>query len=196
MYRELNDYEMLYLICDSDDCDYEMLLQKYHPLIIKYVTKYRGIVKRMGYEDDDLYQIGALTLYSTVSSFNGDKNNNLFYTYFLKALENAYIGVIKTNSTSKKRVLNESISYDNYFPNTDLTYADIFPDPVSLKEPFINDYEIRYYHLKNSLDFDLACILDLKIEGFNNQEIATLLGLSKNKISAGIKTIKKKRRFF
>ena len=30
MYREINDYEMLYLICDSDD-NYEIIFQKYYP---------------------------------------------------------------------------------------------------------------------------------------------------------------------
>ena len=114
MYREINDYEMLYLICESDDNDYDIMFKKYYPLIIKLINKYKGILKKMSYEEEDLIQIGYLTLYQTLKGYNGDKNNNLFYTYFLKSLENSIISLIKVNNTYKKRVLNESISYDNH----------------------------------------------------------------------------------
>lgn len=191
MYREINDYEMLYLICDSDD-NYEIIFQKYYPLIVKLVNKYKKIVKKMGYEEEDLIQIGYLTLYQTINGYNGDKNDNLFYTYFLKSLENAYISLIKINDTYKKKVLNESISYDNHFPNSDLTYADIFPDPKSLNIDYINDCELRYNSFKNSLEFDLACILDLKLEGYKNKEIEVLLNLSCNDVLKGLKIIRNK----
>lgn len=196
MYREINDYEMLYLICDSDDNNYGIVLEKYYPLIIKISTKYKNIVKKMGYEQEDLIQIGYLTLYQTIKGYDGDKNSNLFYTYFLKSLENSYIRLIKENSTNKKRILNEAISYDNYFPNTKLTYAEIFPDSNTLSEPFINDGEIRYKQLKYSLNFDLSCILDLKIEGFTNKEISTLLSFSESKVLEGVKLIRQKRKLF
>ena len=196
MYRDLNDYEMLYLICDSDDDNYEIMLEKYYPLIIKLVNKYKNIVKKMGYEEEDLIQIGYITLYQTISGFNGDKNNNLFYTYLLKSLENSYIGLIKRNNTYKKRVLNESISYDNCFPNSELTYADIFPDPKSLNIDYINDLGIRYNSFKNSLEFELACVLDLKMEGYKNSEIEQLLSLSNREVSDGLKSIRSKANSF
>ncbi len=196
MYRDLNDYEMLYLICDSSDNEYGIMLEKYSPLINKIATKYKGIVKKMGYEVEDLIQVGYLTLYHTIKGYNGINNDNLFYTYFLKALENTYINIIKTNSTNKKKVLNESISYDNYFPNTKLTYAEIFPDSNTLSEPFINDGEIRYKQLKYSLNFDLSCILDLKLEGYNDDEIANLMSFSSSKISYSIRLIKEKGKLF
>ena len=46
MYREINDYEMLYLICESDDNDYDIMFKKYYPLIIKLINKYKGILKK------------------------------------------------------------------------------------------------------------------------------------------------------
>mgnify|MGYP003442946465 CR=1 FL=1 len=45
MYREINDYEMLYLICDGNDSEYEILLEKYRPLINKVINKYKYVVK-------------------------------------------------------------------------------------------------------------------------------------------------------
>lgn len=196
MYRELNDYEMLYLICDGNDNEFEIMLKKYYPLIIKLASKYKCIAKKMGYEINDLEQVGAMTLYQTANGYNGYKNDNTFYTYFSKSLENAYINLLKQNNTNKKRVLNESISYDNFFPNSKLTYAEIFPDLNTLDLDYMNEIGIRYYNLKNTLEFDLSCILDLKMEGFNNKEIATLLSKSQREIANKWRDIKRKAIYF
>lgn len=192
MYREINDYEMLYLICDNDDNNYEICLEKYYPLITKFACKYKNILKKMGFEIEDLIQVGYITLLQTIKGYNGDKNNNLFYTYFLKSLENSYIGLIRNNNSNKKKVLNEAISYDNFFPNSELTYAEIFPDPDTLDIDYINESGLRYHNFKNSLEFDLACILDLKMEGYKNKEIEILLNLTCNELLKGLKIIKNK----
>ena len=44
MYRELNDYELLYLVCDYDN-DFEIIILKYKPLINKIICKYKNITK-------------------------------------------------------------------------------------------------------------------------------------------------------
>ena len=196
MYRDLNDYEMLYLISDNNDDEYEIMQEKYNPLISKIVKKYSGIVKKMGYEPEDLFQIGYITLYQTISGYDGNKNDNLFYTYFSKALEHAFLGLIRINSTNKKKTLNESISYDNKFPNSNLTYAEIFPDTDSLIAFDLDNVISRYYNLKNSLDFNTSCILDLKIEGFCNNEIAILLDIPVGKIYEAVRLIKEKSKLF
>lgn len=196
MYRDVNDYEMLYLICDSNDNDYNLMLKKYEPLIAKTFKKYKIVAKKMGYEEEDLLQIGFLALYNAINGYNGDKNNNLFYTYFIRILENTYSSLLKCNNTYKKRVLNESISYDNHFPDSELTYAEIFPDPNTLNIDYINDFGMRYINLKNSLEFDISCILDLKMEGFTNKEISILLDITSRKVINGIKEIKKSAIYF
>lgn len=196
MYRELNDYETLYLICDGNDMEYEILLEKYQPLITKIINKYKYVVKKFGYEEEDLKQIGALTLYQTISGYNGNRNDNLFYTYFLKSLENAILATIKTNNNNKRKALNESISYDNKFPNSELTYADIFPDPKTTSLNTLGEIELQYSLLKNNLQFELSCILDLKVEGYKNNEIAILLDMSISDVYRSLKKIKEKKYYF
>ena len=154
------------------------------------------MAKRIGFEEEDLHQIGALTLYQTVNGYDGDKNNNLFYTYFLKALENAILTTIRINSSNKKRILNESISYDNQLPNSELTYAEIFADPKTLSPNINFDYELEYNIFKNNLQFELACILDLKVEGYTNTEIAILLDISIRDLYRSLKSIKEKKHQF
>ena len=37
MYRDMNDYEILYMVCDERENNFDILLQKYKPLIYKIV---------------------------------------------------------------------------------------------------------------------------------------------------------------
>ena len=75
-------------------------------LIEKNLGLVHHIVKRFlgrGVEAEDLFQIGYITLYQTISGYDGNKNDNLFYTYFSKALEHAFLGLIRINNTNKKK---------------------------------------------------------------------------------------------
>lgn len=195
MYRDLNDSEMLYLICDGDDDDYEIMLKKYYPLLTKIMHKYKIILKHMGYEEDDLIQIGAMTIYQAIKYYNID-SNNLFFTYLNRSLENAYINLIRRGNNNRCRILNESISYDNYMPNSELSYIEIIPDEKTLNIEYLHEYGLRYNNLKNSLTFDFACILELKFEGYSNFEIAELLDITINEVTHGLKIIKERAIYF
>ena len=76
MYRDLNDYEILYLICESDDT-FNILYEKYKPLIYKIVEGYSSAFKKYGYEKEDLMQVGYMVLYKTSYMYN------LHLPYFL-----------------------------------------------------------------------------------------------------------------
>ena len=39
MYREFNDYEILYLISENHDDIFDILYKKYYPLIKKYTNR-------------------------------------------------------------------------------------------------------------------------------------------------------------
>ena len=69
MYRNLNDYELLYMVCDEND-SFDVLMKKYEPLINKVSRKYQHLSKRFGYELDDLMQIGYLALYKASSFYD------------------------------------------------------------------------------------------------------------------------------
>lgn len=196
MYRDINDYETLYMISDSDDDYFEIMLEKYTPLMHKGIKKYKYIAKKFGYEEDDLYQIASIALYKAIYNFNHYDKDNLFYTFYMKLLENEFLSFIRLNSTNKKKVLNESISYDNNVPNTDLSYIEVFPDYSTFNEPFLDDLELKYNNFKNSLEFELACILDLRIEGYTVSEIANLLDITESIVRHSLRKFKDKRHLF
>ena len=53
-YREINDYELLYMISDND-YSFEILLDKYKPFIEKKLRRYANCFKKYGVDIEDLH---------------------------------------------------------------------------------------------------------------------------------------------
>lgn len=168
MYKDYNDYEILYMI--GEKSDFNILYKKYQPLIYKIVKNYQEMFKKYGYELDDLMQIGYITLYKASYLYNC-YNNSLFYTYFITSLKRALSNEVRLNKTLKRKCLNESISYDNIIPNTNSSYKDFIP--------YINknDYEdeSKFIYFKNSLSFINACVFEMLYNGFSKKEISIIV---------------------
>ena len=169
MYRNLNDYELLYMVCDNEDDSFNVLMKKYQPLIYKVSKEYYSLFKRFGYEIDDLMQTGYITLYKA-SSFYDAYNDTMFYTYFKKALHNAIVNDIRHNITSKKEVLNNALSYDMLIPNTNIFYIELFKDNKNF-----NNYSKELIIFKNSMSFNMSMVFELFYNGYTKEEISILL---------------------
>ena len=169
MYKDINDYELLYMVCDARENDFEILISKYRPLIYKVVKNYLRTFKKFGYELDDLMQIGYITLYKA-STLYDVFDHSMFYTYFKTALTNTIIANIRMNTTSKKEVLNQAFSYDNIVPNTNISYIELFPSEESTK-----NMENELIVFKNSMPALLSYIFELFYSGYNKKEIIILL---------------------
>ena len=165
----MNDYELLYMVCENNEYDFDLLLIKYKPLIYKIVKKYLCTFKRYGYELEDLMQIGYVTLYKSAYLYNS-LSHSIFYTYFKNALIKNIANVSKLNSTYKKQVLNNALSYDNEINNSNIRFLDILTDnknKVDLTKELII--------FKNSMPINLAWIFELFYNGYNKKEISILL---------------------
>ena len=167
MYRNLNDYELLYMVCDEND-SFDVLMKKYEPLINKVSRKYQHLSKRFGYELDDLMQIGYLALYKA-SSFYDIYNEAMFYTYFKTSLNNAFLACIKLNTTNKKEALNKALSYDIEISDG-VCYLDLFSD-----KKVSRDYSKELIVFKNSMPFISSCVFELFYNGYTKEEISLLL---------------------
>ena len=169
MYRDMNDYEILYMVCDNEETSFEILLQKYRPLIYKIVKDYLKFFKKFGYELEDLMQLGYITLYKTVKKYD-IYNHSMFYSYLKKSLENMLIDNIRHNTTGKKEILNNALSYDTCLPNSKIRYIDLLP---SCKE--IINIEDKLIVFKNSMPAIMSYIFELFYNGYNKKEISILL---------------------
>ena len=184
MYKKINDYEVLYLIGESNN--FEILYKKYQPLIYKIMKRYEKTFKIYGYELEDLMQIGYLTLFKT-SFLYQEYNHVLFYSYFISALRKAIINEMRVNESNKRKCLNLSFSYENNIPNTDIKYLDIISNSEEKCSITIGNYIV----FKNSLSFVNSNIFELYYNGYSIKEISCLLDENINIIKDGINEIRK-----
>lgn len=176
MYRNLNDYELLYMIREGDDT-FSYLYQKYQPLIYKMVKKYVTIFKKYGYELDDLMQIGNITLYKA-SQLYSFYNDTMFYSYFIKSLKNAILDEIDKNRTLRRETLNNSLFYDQTIGDSDSTFLEIIGEEPKEKSMQSEAFIV----FKNSMSFDMGNVFELFINGYNFQEISKLLDMKIDKV--------------
>lgn len=184
MYRDLNDYEILYMVCDAHENDFELLLVKYKPLIYKIIKNYIKTFKKFGYDIDDLMQIGYITLYKASILYNS-YNQSMFYTYFKNALEKNIMCSIKNNNTNKKQVLNNALSYDNEINDSNIRYIDLFSD---IGDNYTKNSDLIIF--KNSMPITLSWIFELFYNGYSKDEISLLLDEDLAFIQRNIKKIK------
>jgi RNA polymerase sigma factor (sigma-70 family) len=187
MYRDFNDYELLYLVSENNEDGFNILYKKYMPLIIKFANRYMNSFKYLGYEKDDLLQIGYITLFKA-SRYYKEYSDSMFYTFLYTLLENIYNEEYRKCNSNKYRSLNKSISYDLKIPGKDLSYKEVLGEDNLYYEEY--DCYKRIITIKNNLPFDVACYVELKYNGYNNKEISELLDIDPKKINTFRRIIK------
>ena len=193
MYREIDDYEILYMIQENNDY-YELILEKYKPLIITICKQRLSGIKEMGYELEDLMQIANMAVYEAIKTYS-EYENAKFYTYVAKCIHNKLNVELRNNSSDKKKALNTAISYDANIPGTNTPLIDILEDKTVIN-PYqyldIKELKEKYIYYLNSLPFEVAGVYQLRLQGFNQSEIQTLLNINELAYERCLKTIKRR----
>ena len=168
-YKQVNDYEVMYMIRENDEESRNLLLRKYNPIINKIASKYVEYSKNIGIEFDDLVQEGFIALNNAIFNFN-ENNDVLFYTYACICIERHLITYCRKFSSKKHYYLNNSISDDCY----------LACDTNSVLENFISELltEDFFVNCKNLFDIKYSSILELRYNGFTYKEISRLLDIS------------------
>ena len=193
MYREVDDYEILYMIQENNDY-YELILEKYRPLIITICKQRLSGIKEMGYELEDLMQIANMAVYEAIKTYS-EYENAKFYTYVAKCIHNKLNVELRNNSSDKKKALNTAISYDANIPGTNTPLIDLLEDKTVIN-PYqyldIKELKDKYIYYLNSLPFEVAGVYQLRLQGFNQSEIQTLLNINELAYERCLKTIKRR----
>ena len=193
MYKKLDDNELIYMIKEDNDY-YNIMIEKYRPIIINICKKYEKIGREIGYELEDLIQVANMGLYDAIVSYR-DNQNVLFYTFVIHCIKNKLITEIRNQKTNKKLVLNNSFSYDMVIKGTNITLLDLIPDK-NVITPFeyliIEENEIEYINFLNSLPFEVAVVFELRMNGFTYNEISNFLNMNKIDISKCINMAKQR----
>ena len=193
MYREVDDYEILYMIQENNDY-YELILEKYKPLIITICKQRLNGIKEMGYELEDLMQIANMAVYEAIKTYS-EYENAKFYTYVAKCIHNKLNVELRNNSSDKKKALNTAISYDANIPGTNTPLIDLLEDKTVIN-PYqyldIKELKDKYIYYLNSLPFEVAGVYQLRLQGCNQSEMQTLLNINELAYERCLKTIKRR----
>lgn len=193
-YKDLNDYEIMYMVSENDDNAVELLYEKYYPVVVGIASKYINQAKKCGLEIDDLIQEGYIGLFNAVKHYRSDKHA-MFYTYVILSIRSKVLNCIKLNNNGKNRILNNSVSiYDSLSPIEGGELLDIICDKNSENPEDEFEYGEFEESIKNylySLDLIDSLILELKLNGFKQREIACLLDLSSSLVNKSWIRIKK-----
>ena len=102
-YKDINDYEVLYLIGENQLEEKDIIFKKYKPILISISQKI---------EYDDLYQEAMIGLNYAIDHFKEQKNN-IFYSYAVLCISSRLKTYVNSYLNSKNKFLNDSISLDD-----------------------------------------------------------------------------------
>ena len=191
-YKQYNDYETLYLINDNNENAYGMIFAKYRPLISCLACKFRKKFYSIGIEYDDLYQEGMVGLSEAIKKYNIN-NDNSFYTFALVCIRREMQRLIIHSMRGKNTILNNSKSIDDLIFDNGLSLEDTIYNEKDLIEYSLNEmiFSEKFLDIKYRLNIRYMPIFELKVNGFSNIEIATLLDLPYKKVDNALYNIKK-----
>ena len=196
MYKNLNDYEQLYLVCENDEYAREKIFNKYKPIIVSIAKKYLTYSNNR-FDLDDLIQEGYIGLNRAISSFD-DKENVLFYTFSIVCIERQIKSYYRQFKTLKNYHFYNSYSLDMEID--DMTLSDIVEDKSILNSPtlFLDNscLEEELINFKHSLDFRTSLVFELRYNGFKYREIADLLDISIGIVDSSIHNCKERLKKF
>lgn len=191
-YKGVNDYELLYLVGENNEEVYNSIYAKYKPLIHRLAKTLCENYKSALVEYDDLFQEGMYGLNNAIKSFNG-KSGSLFYTLAKLCISREMNGYVAKMLRGKNMILSSAVSFDtpiskNGFVVEDTLYS--HDDSVELQFESI-EMEKYILDLKYELKDEYMPVYELKLNGFSNAAIATLLDLRYKDVDNYLRSIKK-----
>lgn len=196
MYDDINDYELLDMVCDNEIAT-ESLFEKYKPLIISIASKAYRKNSINGLELNDLIQEGMIGLSVAINTFN-DKKDATFYTFARLCIIRRVTSYLIANNRQKYLLLNESISVEKIVDNNNSS-DDLFVDNKNNPEELLISGE-NVKEIMKRIEKELTgleCeVFELKTVGFSNREISEILEKDIKSISNALERVKNKLKKF
>ncbi len=184
-YKNINDFEVLYLIEDNQSDYKELLFKKYEPILSRLTYSCFSKMKHLGVEYDDVYQEALIGFNYAIDNFTFRKNVK-FYTYAILCVKSKLKSYYLKSSNGKNRVLNDSMIF-------------MQTNEADIESLIINKFDDSYIYFydkiiefKNNLGDIQSQVFELKYNGFSNSDIGKLLGLTVKNVYYYLCLIRKK----
>lgn len=185
-YKNINDYEILYMINENNEDAENLMLKKYYPVVKNIASKYYRNVMNKGVEFQDLIQEGNIGLFNAISSYR-TKYDTLFYSYACLCIERQLIVFCRGLCSKKNEMLN------NCYYNDDLFFNYTSYDGISDQDKYI-DRELEqeeFMKYKNYFNIDSSSVFELRYNGFSYKEISELLDISISTVDGRLSKIRR-----
>lgn len=193
-YKDYNDNEILSYINEANEEAIELIYEKYKPLINKIATNlFKKYCKNTGLDISDLTQEGMLGLNSAINHYKENKEV-LFYTYAKTCIERKIISSVIAANRQKHKVLNDSISFeidlDNNI-NLEAFFGDTEYNPENIVISKESNDELLS-KIENVLTNVELQVLQLKLDGFEYKEIASVIDKDVKAVDNAVQRIRQK----
>lgn len=192
-YKDCNDFELLYLVCEQNDEAYEILYEKYKPIIEIKVKKYLKYASSKGLDYNDLVQEGMVGFSEAIKDFKVQKDVK-FSTFANLCIDRQISSAVISANRKKHRLLNESLSLDDNPSESTKTLIDFVFDKNNLDPSnYIANLETEleiYNQISEALTPFEKEVFDLKIKNFSYKEIMNILNKSYKSIDSALQRIK------
>lgn len=195
-YKDYNDFELISYVRENSEEANRLLFEKYRPLIESNARKLLKVCKYNGLELPDLVQEGMFALSRAIETFNESKETS-FFTYAKTCIERRQRSLVVTNGRQKHKALNESIPFevydeeDNDTKSVDIFLADNSYNPETVLQDLEDGNELKEKITSLLTNFELE-VFELKILGFDYNEISEILDKDKKQIDNAIQRIRAK----
>lgn len=192
-YKNINDYEIMYLVAENNEDAYNVMLEKYHPLVDKYAKRYYEKYKKFGVEYDDLYQEGNIAITNAMREYDED-SDCLFYSFALLFIKREMERHVKSMTRLKHLLLTNAISINEEIKDSELNLENVLYNKKDNTESIvsINLALENLNKFKDTLTSQQSLIYELRVNGFNNKEISILLDLPYRSIDNSLRIVKEK----
>lgn len=188
-YKDINDYEVLYMIKENDDDAVELLYNKYKPVIDKKVYKWKAVLKKLGISPLDIRQELYLAFTKAVNKYS-EQNDTLFYTYVNILLDGHIKNIIK-----KASKVENTTSYIVYNDNDEeISIVDLIKDDTYQPSNNIDVTDLLSHckEFSTTLSFEQAIVFEMHLAGYKNNEIAQVVDKKNATVTVEISRILKK----
>ena len=196
-YKDINDNELIVLAHEKDEDATNMLYEKYKPLINKKCSNFFKYVKDKGIEYNDLVQECLIGFEESIRNYNSNADT-LFYTFTSMCMDRQLISLIKKVNRDKNRLLNEAISIESCLEEDSSLLDKIEDNSYNPELDVIGEasYQELYDKIIKELTSFEECVFNLKLQGFDYDEIANILDKDIKSIYNAVGRIKEKIKAF
>lgn len=177
-YKDINDYELLYMIEENNEDAYQTLYYKYLPLLRKMTKNFYLSLKKYNVEYDDIFQEAHLAFIKAVRKYQKEEST-MFLTFLYISIRSKLLNYMRIVLSKKEQFHRNTVSLSIPVSNSeDLTLEEVVGDEklVSFDDVVYRKDLFKKLHLFSlELSPVQSQIFELVCNGFEIKDISTLL---------------------